>query len=149
MIYLNDFDFSHSTRLFWSKLVLWSWVNYCIFSFWNHHWLDQIFFNGSNSETKYLHSHGPRNVKHILIRKSFKKYINEIINWSRSSKYQSLDLFHAWFGFQVQWAFNYSHIFFYLYRFRDTSQNFDASSKRYVITNPPVDFHLLPTDQVS
>jgi len=35
-----------------------------------------------------------------------------------------------------------------LYRFRDTSSSFDASSKRYVITNPPVDFQLLPTDQV-
>lgn len=36
-----------------------------------------------------------------------------------------------------------------LYRFRDTSSSCDASSKRYVITNPPDDFHLLPTDQVS
>nr|XP_040578370.1 calcium-activated potassium channel slowpoke-like isoform X17 [Lepeophtheirus salmonis] len=35
-----------------------------------------------------------------------------------------------------------------LYRFRDTSSSFDASSKRYVITNPPDDFQLLPTDQV-
>ncbi|CAG9863865.1 unnamed protein product [Phyllotreta striolata] len=35
-----------------------------------------------------------------------------------------------------------------LYRFRDTSSSCDASSKRYVITNPPDDFHLLPTDQV-
>lgn len=41
-----------------------------------------------------------------------KKYINKIINWSRSSKYQSLDLFHAWFGFQMQWPFQYSHILF-------------------------------------
>lgn len=36
-----------------------------------------------------------------------------------------------------------------LYRFRDTSSSCDASSKRYVITNPPDDFNLLPTDQVS
>jgi len=36
-----------------------------------------------------------------------------------------------------------------LYRFRDTSSSCDASSKRYVITNPPDDFQLLPTDQVS
>ncbi|KYN07932.1 Calcium-activated potassium channel slowpoke [Cyphomyrmex costatus] len=36
-----------------------------------------------------------------------------------------------------------------LYRFRDTSSSCDASSKRYVITNPPDDFTLLPTDQVS
>jgi potassium large conductance calcium-activated channel subfamily M alpha member 1 len=36
-----------------------------------------------------------------------------------------------------------------LYRFRDTSSSCDASSKRYVITNPPDDFLLLPTDQVS
>ncbi|KAK3931581.1 Calcium-activated potassium channel slowpoke [Frankliniella fusca] len=35
-----------------------------------------------------------------------------------------------------------------LYRFRDTSNACDASSKRYVITNPPDDFALLPTDQV-
>ncbi|XP_039306661.1 calcium-activated potassium channel slowpoke isoform X34 [Solenopsis invicta] len=35
-----------------------------------------------------------------------------------------------------------------LYRFRDTSSSCDASSKRYVITNPPDDFTLLPTDQV-
>ncbi|XP_017786455.1 PREDICTED: calcium-activated potassium channel slowpoke-like isoform X2 [Nicrophorus vespilloides] len=35
-----------------------------------------------------------------------------------------------------------------LYRFRDTSNSCDASSKRYVITNPPDDFQLLPTDQV-
>ncbi|XP_034244789.1 calcium-activated potassium channel slowpoke isoform X7 [Thrips palmi] len=35
-----------------------------------------------------------------------------------------------------------------LYRFRDTSNSCDASSKRYVITNPPDDFALLPTDQV-
>ncbi|KAK6633488.1 hypothetical protein RUM44_004095 [Polyplax serrata] len=36
----------------------------------------------------------------------------------------------------------------YRYRFRDTSSSCDASSKRYVITNPPDDFSLLPTDQV-
>ncbi|KAK0173120.1 hypothetical protein PV328_006363, partial [Microctonus aethiopoides] len=36
----------------------------------------------------------------------------------------------------------------YRYRFRDTSSSCDASSKRYVITNPPDDFALLPTDQV-
>ncbi|XP_065208102.1 calcium-activated potassium channel slowpoke [Planococcus citri] len=37
----------------------------------------------------------------------------------------------------------------YLFRrFRDTSSSCDASSKRYVITNPPDDFQLLPTDQV-
>ncbi|XP_011311527.1 calcium-activated potassium channel slowpoke isoform X11 [Fopius arisanus] len=35
-----------------------------------------------------------------------------------------------------------------LYRFRDTSSSCEASSKRYVITNPPDDFTLLPTDQV-
>ncbi|XP_031332622.1 calcium-activated potassium channel slowpoke isoform X1 [Photinus pyralis] len=35
-----------------------------------------------------------------------------------------------------------------LYRFRDTSNSCDASSKRYVITNPPDDFQLLPSDQV-
>lgn len=37
-----------------------------------------------------------------------------------------------------------------LYRFRDTSATEKSpSSKRYVITNPPEDFKLLPTDQVS
>uniref|UniRef100_A0A2R5LGA2 BK channel n=1 Tax=Ornithodoros turicata TaxID=34597 RepID=A0A2R5LGA2_9ACAR len=35
-----------------------------------------------------------------------------------------------------------------LYRFRDTSSSGAASSKRYVITNPPADFTLLPTDMV-
>ncbi|GFR86399.1 calcium-activated potassium channel subunit alpha-1 [Elysia marginata] len=36
-----------------------------------------------------------------------------------------------------------------LYRFRDTSESVRSpSSKRYVITNPPEDFSLLPTDQV-
>jgi potassium large conductance calcium-activated channel subfamily M alpha protein 1 len=43
---------------------------------------------------------------------------------------------------------NYGMLCIGLYRFRDTSSSFDASSKRYVITNPPDDFHLLPTDQV-
>lgn len=36
-----------------------------------------------------------------------------------------------------------------LYRFRDTSESVQSpSSKRYVITNPPENFPLLPTDQV-
>ncbi|XP_037081752.1 calcium-activated potassium channel slowpoke-like isoform X1 [Pollicipes pollicipes] len=35
-----------------------------------------------------------------------------------------------------------------LYRFRDTNSSPDASTKRYVITNPPGDFAILPTDQV-
>lgn len=36
-----------------------------------------------------------------------------------------------------------------LYRFRDTNESVRSpSSKRYVITNPPEDFGLLPTDQV-
>merc|ERR1719189_1170865 len=35
-----------------------------------------------------------------------------------------------------------------LYRFRDNTASFNASSKRYVITNPPGTFKLLPTDQV-
>ena len=36
-----------------------------------------------------------------------------------------------------------------LYRFRDTSSTVQRpSSKRYVITNPPDDFPLLPTDKV-
>ena len=37
---------------------------------------------------------------------------------------------------------------FLVFRFRDTANAFDASSKRYVITNPPTDFTLLPSDQV-
>ena len=37
-----------------------------------------------------------------------------------------------------------------LYRFRDTSSTVKCpSSKRYVITNPPDDFQLLPTDKVN
>ncbi|KAI8424024.1 hypothetical protein MSG28_002668 [Choristoneura fumiferana] len=43
---------------------------------------------------------------------------------------------------------NYGMLCIGLYRFRDTSSSCDASSKRYVITNPPDDFILLPTDQV-
>ncbi|XP_076054675.1 calcium-activated potassium channel slo isoform X2 [Oratosquilla oratoria] len=43
---------------------------------------------------------------------------------------------------------NYGMLCIGLYRFRDTSSSCDASSKRYVITNPPDDFSLLPTDQV-
>lgn len=35
-----------------------------------------------------------------------------------------------------------------LFRFRDTSNSPDASSKRYVITNPPDDFAILSSDQV-
>jgi len=35
-----------------------------------------------------------------------------------------------------------------LYRFRDNTASFNASSKRYVITNPPGTFKLLATDQV-
>ncbi|XP_035703208.1 calcium-activated potassium channel slowpoke isoform X5 [Folsomia candida] len=35
-----------------------------------------------------------------------------------------------------------------LYRFRDTSANPEAPSKRYVITNPPDDFSILSSDQV-
>merc|ERR1711981_449007 len=37
---------------------------------------------------------------------------------------------------------NYGMLCIGLYRFRDTSSSFDASSKRYVITNPPDDFGL-------
>ncbi|XP_046455240.1 calcium-activated potassium channel slowpoke-like isoform X12 [Daphnia pulex] len=43
---------------------------------------------------------------------------------------------------------NYGMLCIGLYRFRDTSSSVDASSKRYVVTNPPDDFTLLPTDQV-
>ena len=35
-----------------------------------------------------------------------------------------------------------------MFRFRDNSAGPDAPGKRYVITNPPNDFNLLPTDQV-
>lgn len=44
---------------------------------------------------------------------------------------------------------NYGILCIGLYRFRDTSASTQSpSSKRYVITNPPDDFPLLPTDQV-
>jgi hypothetical protein len=39
-------------------------------------------------------------------------------------------------------------IFILTKRFRDTTNSFNASAKRYVITNPPYNFKLLPTDQV-
>ncbi len=46
---------------------------------------------------------------------------------------------------------NYLMIFYcchLTFSFRDTTSNFDASSKRYVVTNPPDDFSLMSTDQV-
>ena len=44
---------------------------------------------------------------------------------------------------------NFGILLIGLYRFRDTSSSSTSpSSKRYVITNPPDDFLLLPTDQV-
>lgn len=54
-------------------------------------------------------------------------------------RYQSL------FTLPIQFNFNSIAV----NRFRDTSSSVDASSKRYVVTNPPDDFTLLPTDQVS
>jgi len=35
-----------------------------------------------------------------------------------------------------------------LYRFRDKATTSESSNKRYVITNPPAEFNLLPSDQV-
>lgn len=35
-----------------------------------------------------------------------------------------------------------------VYRYRDTTAT-EASSKRYVITNPPIEFILMPSDMVS
>ncbi len=50
------------------------------------------------------------------------------------------------FGFALH---NFGILLIGLYRFRDTSSSSGSpSSKRYVITNPPDDFLLLPTDQV-
>merc|ERR1711936_631823 len=43
---------------------------------------------------------------------------------------------------------NYGMLCIGLYRLRDPNITVEASSKRYVITNPPFDFGLLPTDQV-
>merc|ERR1719180_340924 len=43
---------------------------------------------------------------------------------------------------------NYGMLCIGLYRLRDPNITVEASSKRYVITNPPYDFGLLPTDQV-
>merc|ERR1712223_1672794 len=43
---------------------------------------------------------------------------------------------------------NYGMLCIGLYRLRDPTIAVEASSKRYVITNPPYDFGLLPTDQV-
>ena len=39
-------------------------------------------------------------------------------------------------------------IFHHCPRFRDKSSSAESSNKRYVITNPPADFNLLPSDQV-
>lgn len=36
-----------------------------------------------------------------------------------------------------------------VYRYRDTSGTTDASTKRYVITNPPFEFTLMPSDMVN
>merc|ERR1712076_116930 len=68
-------------------------------------------------------------------------YDGPLASYGENGKY--IDLFVAALR-------NYGMLCIGLYRlwFRDTSQSFDASSKRYVITNPPCDFHLLPTDQV-
>uniref|UniRef100_A0A061QHQ8 BK channel n=1 Tax=Cupiennius salei TaxID=6928 RepID=A0A061QHQ8_CUPSA len=43
---------------------------------------------------------------------------------------------------------NYGMLCIGLYRYRDTSSSFEASTKRYVITNPPADFPLIPSDKV-
>ncbi|XP_076348972.1 calcium-activated potassium channel slowpoke-like isoform X2 [Tachypleus tridentatus] len=43
---------------------------------------------------------------------------------------------------------NYGMLCIGLYRFRDTSSGCEASSKRFVITNPPAEFTLLPSDVV-
>ncbi|XP_022242664.1 calcium-activated potassium channel slowpoke-like [Limulus polyphemus] len=43
---------------------------------------------------------------------------------------------------------NYGMLCIGLYRFRDTSSSCEASSKRFVITNPPAEFTLLPSDVV-
>ena len=38
--------------------------------------------------------------------------------------------------------------FIQLFRLKDSNNSIDGSYKRYVITNPPFNFSLLPTDQV-
>merc|ERR1711981_1147930 len=66
-------------------------------------------------------------------------YDGPLASYGENGKY--IDLFVAALR-------NYGMLCIGLYRFRDTSSSFDASSKRYVITNPPDDFGLLTTDQV-
>jgi potassium large conductance calcium-activated channel subfamily M alpha protein 1 len=66
-------------------------------------------------------------------------YDGPLASYGENGKY--IDLFVAALR-------NYGMLCIGLYRFRDTSSSFDASSKRYVITNPPDDFGLLATDQV-
>ncbi|KOB67484.1 Calcium-activated potassium channel alpha subunit [Operophtera brumata] len=66
-------------------------------------------------------------------------YDGPLAQFGEAGKYG--DLFVAALG-------TYGMLCIGLYRFRDTSSSCDASSKRYVITNPPDDFSLLPTDQV-
>ncbi|KFM61375.1 Calcium-activated potassium channel slo-1, partial [Stegodyphus mimosarum] len=43
---------------------------------------------------------------------------------------------------------NYGMLCIGLYRYRDTSSSFEASTKRYVITNPPTEFPLIPSDKI-
>merc|ERR1719322_1589652 len=66
-------------------------------------------------------------------------YDGPLANFGATGKY--IDLF-------VSALRNYGMLCIGLYRFRDTSSSFDASSKRYVITNPPDNFLLHSTDQV-
>lgn len=66
-------------------------------------------------------------------------YDGPLASYGHSGKY--IDLF-------VGALRNYGMLCIGLYRFRDTASSFDASNKRYVITNPPDDFALMPTDQV-
>ena len=62
----------------------------------------------------------------------------------RISVYFASD-FTGWFPSPMRWEVVVTLV---LFRFRDTSTSLNASSKRYVITNPPGNFKLLPTDQV-
>jgi potassium large conductance calcium-activated channel subfamily M alpha protein 1 len=78
----------------------------------------------------------------MFLRLMFIGFLYMIFFWlQEGGKYG--ELFHAALK-------NYGILCIGLYRFRDTNSSVRTpSSKRYVITNPPDDFPLLPTDQVS
>ena len=76
-----------------------------------------------------------------------KEYLDEIVNFYNFFIFQDGGKYGELFIAALK---NYGILPIGLYRFRDTNSTVRSpSSKRYVITNPPDDFKLLATDQVS